>query len=73
MNDRMIELLANAAKCFHEIRSPFSHSELLKMNVTADECKDLLDWIGDILDDYLEAPTLFRPSASLPTDEVKER
>lgn len=68
MNDRMIGLLANAAKCFHEIRSPFSHSELVKMEVTADECKDLSDWIGDILDEYLEMPLIFRPSTRSKTE-----
>ena len=54
MDKRMADLLRNASRCFHEAYSPFSHSELSRLNVTADECKDLSDQIGDILDLYLE-------------------
>lgn len=54
MTERMKELLKNAARCFRENYSPFSHSELTKMNVTADECKDLSVKIADIIEKYLE-------------------
>lgn len=53
MNERMEKLLKNASRCFRQCYSPFAHSELTKMRVTADECKDLSVAIADIIDDYL--------------------
>jgi len=44
--NRMEELLKNAITCFEEMRSPFSHSELSKHNVTSDECGDLSEIIA---------------------------
>ncbi|MBA7697050.1 hypothetical protein ES703_105708 [subsurface metagenome] len=55
MDDRMRELLGNSARCFEECYSPFSHSELSKMKVTADECKALSSWISAIIKDFLGA------------------
>jgi len=51
---RIIELLKNASDCFQKCCSPFSLEELLKMDVMADECKDLSSIIGDFIDGYLE-------------------
>lgn len=53
MNERMRELLKNAVKCFNENSSPFSHSELTKLQVTSGECQDLSLKIAEIIDFYL--------------------
>lgn len=53
MNERMVTLLKNAAKCFDKSYSPFCHEELLKMNVTADECLDLSATISSIITEYI--------------------
>ena len=53
-DERMKDLLRNASRCFNQMYSPFCHAELSKMNVTADECKDLSEQIGDIIEWYLE-------------------
>ncbi len=49
------KLLENAAKCFEEQRSPFAHGELLKHDVTADECIELSQSIADAIRAYLDA------------------
>jgi len=54
MEDRMRDLLRNAARCFEECCSPFCLAELTKMEVTADECKDLSGWIAAIVKDFVE-------------------
>lgn len=53
MDKRMVDLLNNAATCFGKNYSPFCHEELLKMDVTADECKDLSDTLSDIIKCYI--------------------
>lgn len=53
--DRMNELLRNAARCFYLGYNPFCLSELTKMNVTSDECRDLSALIATIIEDHLEA------------------
>ena len=53
MNERMVVLLKNAAKCFDKSYSPFCHEELSKMNVTADECLDLSATISSIITEYI--------------------
>jgi len=68
MSERMNVLLRNAARCFHQMYSPFCHEELSKMDVTADECKDLSDEIGDIIETHLE---LFRNSDKTGTKEIE--
>lgn len=57
MEDRMIALLKNAAKCFEQMYSPFCHEELLKMNVTADECQELSLMISSILKEEIREDT----------------
>lgn len=52
--ERMKILLKNASRCFRQCYSPFCHSELSRMNVSANECKDLSALIADIIDDHLE-------------------
>lgn len=52
--ERMKILLKNASRCFRQCYSPFCHSELSRMIVTAGECKDLSVMISDIIDEYLE-------------------
>ena len=54
VDERMRSLLKNSARCFEECYSPFCHSELSKMEVTADECKDLSSWISAIIKDFLK-------------------
>ena len=49
MTERMNELLKNAIICFNECRSPFSHHELSKMDVTSDECGALSEFIASRL------------------------
>ena len=53
MDKRMIDLLSNAVSCFDKMYSPFCHEELSKMEVTADECKDLSSTIADIIKCYI--------------------
>lgn len=50
---RLVELLANAIICFERCSNPFSHSELLKLDVTADECRDLSREIAEIIENDL--------------------
>mgnify|MGYP001145943546 CR=1 FL=1 len=50
---RLVELLANAVVCFERSSNPFSNNELLRLNVTADECIDLSVEIADILQNEL--------------------
>ncbi len=51
--ERRTELLENAARCFKENYSPFCTEELVKMNVTSDECLDLSDTISGIIKLYI--------------------
>ncbi len=53
MTDRMNELLKNAIICFEEVRSPFSHHELSRMDVTSDECFALSELIASRLEGTL--------------------
>jgi len=57
MDDRMIALLKNAAKCFEQMYSPFCHEELLKLNVTSDECQELSVTISSILKEHIREDT----------------
>lgn len=51
---RMTTLLINAAKCFRECYSPFSHEELSKMEVTSEECYQLSVVIADAIENFVE-------------------
>ena len=52
--ERLFELLRNAARCFDQCYSPFCLKELQDMEVTGDECKELSSWIAEIIKDYVE-------------------
>ncbi len=52
--ERLVELLLNAARCFDECYSPFSLEELTRMEVTSKECGELSSWIALIIRDYIE-------------------
>ena len=53
--DRRLELLAYASACFKNGTSPFEPMHLAKKNVSADECTDLSDDIGGIIEDTVIA------------------
>ncbi len=55
--ERLIELLRNAARCFEQCYSPFCLEELVEMEVTSDECGELSSWIAEIIKDYVECLT----------------
>ena len=74
MTERMNELLKNAIICFNECRSPFSHHELSRMDVTSDECFVLSELIASRLQGTLpiEKPyTVIKYLASL--IKIRER
>lgn len=48
---RLLELLAYAKVCFEKGRSPFDRVHLAKLNVTAEECRNLSAEIADIIGD----------------------
>jgi hypothetical protein len=49
--ERLLELLAYAKVCFEKCTNPFETAHLAKMNVTADECRDLSAEIASIIED----------------------
>lgn len=49
--ERLLELLAYAKVCFEKCTNPFETIHLVKMKVTADECRDLSAEIADMIED----------------------
>jgi len=50
---RLLELLSYAKVCFEKCTNPFEITHLRKKNVSANECRDLSDQIGSIIDEWL--------------------
>lgn len=49
-HERKLELLVYASICFEHCTSPFEHRHLLKLHISADECKTLSTLISIAID-----------------------